>query len=334
MTVPPGAVSGTAMSAEPGGQGSGAPDATAVFAAHRPLLFTVAYEMLGMAADAEDIVQEVWLRWADAAAGRAGVPELDPTSTTDPTPTTDPIRNPRAYLVRIATRLALNRLRTLSRRREDYVGPWLPEPVVTTPDLLDDVVLAESVSLAMLVVLESLSPRERAVFVLREVFGFDFDDIGAAVDRSPAAARQIAHRAREHVQARRPRFDADAVTVRAVMDGFLAALGGGDLQGLMDLLAPDVVLLSDGGGKRQAARRPLHGADDVARFLIGILRKAGEFRVEEQAVNGAPGWLVHAGATLDSVVQLVVHGGRIQQVLFIRNPDKLVGAAAQRTLRF
>ncbi|GAA2020472.1 RNA polymerase sigma-70 factor [Nakamurella flavida] len=306
------------MTEPPGAPDPGDPvdDPTAVFTAHRALLFTIAYEMLGSAADAEDVVQDVWVRWSGAAGDPDG----------------EQIRHPRAYLARITTRLALNRLRTLSRQREDYVGPWLPEPLLTAPDLLDNVLLTESVSMAMLVVLETLTPRERAVFLLREVFGFDHDEIGVAVGCSAAAARQTAHRAREHVRARRPRFDPDPAALESAMAGFLGALGTGDLQALMDLMAPDVVLLSDGGGKRQAARRPLHGADPVSRFLLGVVAKNDPFRVELRSVNGAPGWLVHSADGLDSVVQLVVSDGRIAQVLFVRNPDKLAGAGTEHPL--
>src|SRR5215213_9800855 len=192
------------------------------FVTHRSLLFTVAYELLGSAADAEDVLQESWLRWADVAK--------------------EQVRDPRAYLVRIVTRQALNQLRTVSRRRESYVGEWLPEPLLTSPDVADDVELAESVSIAMLTVLETLGPTERAVFVLREVFDVPYDEIAVAVDKSPAAVRQIAHRAREHVAARRPRVVVSRAEQQQVVQRFLDALTGGDLQGLMDVLAPDVVV--------------------------------------------------------------------------------------------
>jgi RNA polymerase sigma-70 factor (ECF subfamily) len=245
----------------------------------------------------------------------------------------DPIRHPRAYLVRIATRLALNRLRTLARQREDYVGPWLPEPVRTVPDVVDDVLLSESVSLAMLVVLESLAPSERAVFVLREVFGYDFGEIAAAVDRTPAAVRQIAHRAREHVQARRPRYDTDPRTVQVVMASFQRTLFSGDIQGLMDLMAPDVVLLNDGGGKRKAARRPVVGASNVAHFLVGIGQKAaGELRIDEVLVNGARAWSIYLDGEIYGVTQLVVHDGRIAQLFMVANPDKLTAMGAETPL--
>ena len=284
-----------------------------VFAEHRSLLFTVAYEILGSAADAEDVVQETYLRWSGRPAG--------------------PVDNPRAYLVRIATRQALNRTRTLARQREDYVGPWLPEPVLTAPDVVDDVLLAESVSMAMLVVLESLSPAERAVFVLREVFGYDYDEIAGAVDRSAVAVRQIAHRAREHVQARRPRFEPDRQTVNAVRQKFLESMFSGDVQGLMDVLAPDVVLLSDGGGKRSAARRPVRGADDVARFLVGLVRKGGQDGViEDIQINGAPAWVLLVDGRPEAISQLVIEDGTVVQLFVVVNPDKLASLAHTREL--
>src|SRR4051812_926172 len=207
------------------------------FVTHRSLLFTVAYEMLGSAADAEDVVQETWLRWAEADQSK--------------------VLDPRAYLVRIVTRQALNRLRTLARRREDYVGEWLPEPLQTAPDVADDVELAESVSMAMLTVLETLTPTERAVFVLREVFELPFDEIAAATGKTSAAVRQVAHRARSHVAARRPRVDVDRIEQQEAVARFLAALQTGDLQGLMDTLAPDAVLIADGGGVVTAVRQPV-----------------------------------------------------------------------------
>ena len=236
------------------------------FARHRSLLFTVAYEMLGSASDAEDVVQETWLRWA-------GVDHST-------------VRDHRAYLVRIVTRQALNRLRSLARRREEYVGEWLPEPLVTSPDVADDVELAESVSIAMLTVLETLAPTERAVFVLREVFDTPYDEIGEAVGKSPAAVRQIAHRARDHVAARRPRVAVSATEQQAAVDQFLAAVMHGDLQGLLDVLAPDVVVIADGGGFAAAARRPIEGAERVAAFLMLAARNAD---LEVKAGAGSTG---------------------------------------------
>lgn len=285
------------------------PRAEDVFEEHRPLLFTVAYEMLGSVADADDVVQESWLRWC----------EVDH----------DTVRDPRAYLVRVVTRQALNRLRALSRRRESYVGPWLPEPLLTAPDVADDVELAESVSLAMLVVLDTLSPLERAVFVLREVFGFDHAEIAEATGRSEAAVRQLASRARKHVHDRRPEAPTDA-QAEEVVASFFAAAAGGDLQQLMDLLAPDVVLLSDGGGKAKAALRPIHGADKVARFLVGVLATAGEVTVDWQPVNGTPSLVAYLDGRLDTVATGVVVDGKVTQLLLVRNPDKLTGLQGER----
>ena len=274
------------------------------FVTHRGLLFTVAYEMLGSGADAEDVVQDAWLRWADVDR--------------------DGVRDPRAYLVRVVTRQALNRLRTVSRRREDYMGEWLPEPLLTSPDVADDVELAESVSLAMLTVLETLRPAERAVFVLREVFDVPYDEIAEAVDRSPAAVRQIAHRARDHVAARRPRVAVDRGEQRRVVERFLAALATGDVQGLLDVLAPDVVLVSDGGGVVSAARRPILGADRIARYLLGGIGRAGAtFSVATTWLNGAAGLRVELDGELASAVGLVVEDGRITRLYGIANPEKL-----------
>src|SRR5690348_15774186 len=230
---------------------AGTDTATDVFLAHRDLLFTVAYEMLGTAADAEDVLQETWLRWSGIDL--------------------DSVRSRRAYLVQITTRQALMRLRALGRRKESYVGPWLPEPLLTTPDVADDVELADSVSMAMLLVLETLGPTERAVFVLREVFDLGYDEIAQAVDKTPATVRQIAHRARAHVAARRPRDAVSAAENQAALKAFQLAVETGDLQGLLDLLAPDVVLLADGGGVRRAVQRPIVGADKVGRLLTAGL---------------------------------------------------------------
>ena len=288
----------------------------AVFDRHRSLLFTLAYELLGSVADAEDMVQETYLRWQGRPDG--------------------PVDNPRAYLARVVTRLSLNRLRTLARRREDYVGPWLPEPLLTSPDVADDVVLADSVSLALLVVLESLGPKERAVFVLREVFGYSHDEIAQAIGSTAVAVRQVAHRARQHVEARRPRFATDEATAERVRTEFTHTALTGDLQGLMDVLAPDVVLLSDGGGLVSSARRPIQGADPVARFLLGIIAKAGDgaiaSQLERAAVNGWPGWLTRAGGQVTSAIQVVVADGRITQILMVNNPEKLDALTRARRL--
>jgi RNA polymerase sigma-70 factor (TIGR02957 family) len=275
--------------------------ATDAFVRHRNLLFTVAYEMLGSAADAEDVLQETWLRWADVDRSE--------------------VREERAYLVRITTRLSLNRMRTLARRREAYVGPWLPEPLLTSPDVAEDVELADSVSTAMLLVLETLSPTERAVFVLREVFDLPYDEIAAAVDKSPGAVRQVAHRARQHVDARRPR---SAVTTRErdeVIARFFGAAATGDLQALMDVLAPDVVLLTDGGGVKKAALRPIHGRDKVTRFLDAVMPEG--FAADVIVVNGSPALRIAVGGEVDAVASLLVEDGRVTGLYVVRNPAKL-----------
>jgi RNA polymerase sigma-70 factor (TIGR02957 family) len=284
------------------------------FVVHRSLLFTVAYEMLGSAADAEDVLQESWLRWA-------AVDRLD-------------VRDARAYLVRLVTRQALNQLRTVSRRREDYVGEWLPEPLLTTPDVADDVELAENVSIAMLTVLETLAPTERAVFVLREVFDVPYDEIAAAVDRSPAAVRQIAHRSRDHVAARRPRIKVERSEHELVLERFVAALSTGDMQALMDVLAPDVVAVADGGGRVSgAARRPIVGADRMARYLLGGIAKAGAgFVMSAMWVNGEPGVRVEIGGQLVAAVSITVEAGRVSRVYSIANPDKLARLDAELQL--
>jgi RNA polymerase sigma-70 factor (TIGR02957 family) len=272
------------------------------FALHRRLLFTVAYEMLGSASDAEDVVQETWLRWAD----------VDHTE----------VRDPRAYLVRIVTRQALNRLRSMARRREDYVGEWLPEPVSTGPDVAADVELAENVSIAMLTVLETLAPAERAVFVLREVFDTPYDEIAEAVGKSPAAVRQIAHRARDHVAARRPRMPVSSTEQQEAVDRFLAAVRNGDLQGLLDVLAPDVVIVADGGGFVTAARRPIAGAERVAGFLI-LAGRTVDFELKPMWLNGSPAARIDIGGALDTAVSLSVENGRITHIYAVRNPHKL-----------
>jgi RNA polymerase sigma-70 factor (ECF subfamily) len=273
------------------------------FLTHRSLLFTVAYEMLGSAADAEDVVQESWLRWA----------QVDQSEVNDA----------RAYLVRIVTRQALNRLRTLARRREHYVGEWLPEPLLTTPDVAEDVELAESVSMAMLTVLETLTPTERAVFVLREVFDMPYDEIAAAVDKTAAAVRQTARRAREHVAARRPRMQVDRSEQQRVVERFLAALTSGDVQALMEVLAPEVVVVADGGGLVPAARHPVVGADKVVAFLSKFSTLAPAAVVDTLWLNGALGGRVVLDGELDTVMSFVVEGSRISHVLAVRNPHKL-----------
>jgi RNA polymerase sigma-70 factor (ECF subfamily) len=276
-------------------------EATDVFVAHRNLLFTVAYEMLGSAADAEDVLQETWLRWAEADRSD--------------------VRDARAYLVRIVTRLALNRMRANARRRESYVGPWLPEPLLTSPDVAEDVELADSVSMAMLLVLETLGPTERAVFVLREVFEFGYDEIAAAVDKTPAAVRQVMSRARAHVDERRPHSDATPSQHEEVVSRFLEATVTGDLQTLLDVLAPDVVLITDGGGVKQAALRPILGSDKVGRWLAAVRPEGLDADVVQ--INGTPAVRVVIDGELDSAGTLLVEGGQVTGIYWVRNPSKL-----------
>jgi len=283
--------------------------ATEVFEEHRPVLMGVAYRMLGRVSDAEDVVQEAWLRWSRADR--------------------DAVRAPRGYLVRVTTRLAVDRLRQAQARKESYVGPWLPEPYATdfgdaVPDTADRAVLTDSVSLAVLVVLESLSPLERAVFVLREAFGYPFADIAATLDRSEAAVRQLAIRARRHVDERRPRYEVDPAERRDLTERFLAASVEGDLDGLLRLLAPDVRLVGDSGGRTKAPLRVLESADKVARFMAGVAAKGIEdvsFRFLE--LNGGTALLVLSGGKPDTVLQVEVVDGLIQCIYIMRNPDKL-----------
>ena len=274
------------------------------FVAHRSLLFTVAYEMLGSAADAEDVVQETWLKWQ-------GVDQAE-------------VRDPRAYLVRIVTRTALDQLRTVSRRREEYVGPWLPEPLLTSPDVAEDVALSDSLSTAMLLVLETLTPTQRAVFLLHDVFDVGYDELAEAVGKTESAVRQIAHRARSHVAERRPRGVTSRADTRGALEAFQRALVTGDLQGLVDRLAPDVVMLGDGGGIKQALPRPILGADKVGRLLVaGLATLVGDFAGELVEVNGWPALLVRLDGEIDSVMTMRVEEGLVTGIYTVRNPEKL-----------
>ncbi|WP_371673906.1 RNA polymerase sigma factor SigJ [Streptomyces sp. NBC_00289] len=296
--------------------------ATRVFVEHRELLFTIIYNMLGSVADTEDVLQETWLSWASR----------------DEAPGAERIDNPRAYMVRIAVHKALARQAAISRRRETYVGPWLPEPLVTHPadslahgavEAAETVERTESVSMALLVVLETLSPLERAVFVLHEVFGYAHTETADILGRSPAAVRQLAHRAREHVHARRPRHRADPHLRQQVTEQFVAAVSGGDLRMLMRLMAPDVTLWADGGGKATAAGpRPVHGRDKVARLLAnGATRAPGGLDIRYRRVNGDPSALLFSGDSLFAVLvlDLIPDGQQVCGIYFLTNPEKLEG---------
>ncbi|MGC4896994.1 RNA polymerase sigma-70 factor [Micromonospora sp. DT31] len=276
------------------------------YLAHRSLLFTVAYEMLGSVSDAEDVVQETWLRWAALVDAERRE-----------------VRNPRAYLVRVVTRLCLNRLRTLARQREEYVGEWLPEPLLTSPDVAEDVELAESVSIAMLAVLETLLPAERAVFVLREVFAVPYDEIAEALGRSPAAVRQIAVRARKHVAARRPRMSVSRAEQEQVVERFLAALTTGDVPGLLDVLAPDVLVVGDGGGLAPATLKPVRGAAKLAPVMARFAEFAPGARAFIIDLNGGVAARIDPGGEIDTALSFVIHEGRITRIYGIRNPHKL-----------
>ncbi|WP_430502351.1 RNA polymerase sigma-70 factor [Micromonospora trifolii] len=285
-----------------------------VFHSHRNLLFSVAYRILGSAADAEDAVQDAWISWSSADRSQ--------------------VADPKAYLARIVSNLALQRLRSARHQRETYVGPWLPEPVLTDADAADAVTDAESVSMAMLVVLETLSPLERAVFVLREVFDFSHAEIAVAVERSEAAVRQTAHRAREHVRGQRPRFTADRSQQRGVTERFLAASTGGDINTLLELLSPDVALWTDGGGKVRQALRPIRGAERVAVWFAAISTVAyqgvapHDMHAALVEINGGPGLVFSGAGRVVAILSFDIDAdGRITAIHNVANPDKLRAVA-------
>jgi RNA polymerase sigma-70 factor, ECF subfamily len=283
----------------------------------RSLLFTIAYEILGSATEADDVLQDSYLRWA----------AVDMST----------VRDTKSYLAQLVTRQALNALRADARRREEYVGPWLPEPLLLDDqDPSADVVLAESVSMAMLVLLETLSPDERAVFVLREVFGFDYGEIAEAVGKPAPTVRQVAHRAREHVRARRKRFDAvDRERNAEITAQFLASAASGDVEALMTMLAPDATWTADSGGIVSAARRPVIGAERVARAIAGLMRRAAAMatlRVDMVTCNSAPAVLLYLGEQLEGVITLEIAGGKIANFYVMRNPQKLAALATARDI--
>jgi RNA polymerase sigma-70 factor (ECF subfamily) len=283
------------------------PESTRVFEEHRSTLIGAAYRILGSRVEAEDAVQDAWIRWS-------GVDH-------------DTIDEPRAFLLTVTTRVALNRLRQLATRKESYIGPWLPEPVATDPraDGEKAAQLADEVSMAMLIVLESLSPLERAAFVLTEVFGMSAPEVAGALDRSPAAVRQLVHRARSHVQARQPRQVVSEERHREITERFMSAAGGGDIAALMEILSPEVVLVTDGGGIRQAALRPIHGSDKVLRWLSGTLGRPESALIEFELrqVNGELAIVALNPEGVDGVVFVTVEDDRITALHGIRNPEKL-----------
>lgn len=295
------------------------------FVAHRELLFSIVYNLLGSVADTEDVLQDAWLAWAARSRKGAG----------------EPITNVRAYLVRIAVNQALARRASISRRREQYVGPWLPEPLITTPsggvaaetsesdDAAEAVVRAETLSVALLVVLETLTPLQRAVFVLHEVFGYRHTEIAEILDRAPSAVRQLSRRAREQVRARRPRYPVQPRIRQQVTERFLAAALGGDLDALMDVLAPDVTLWTDGGGKvRQTIPRPLHGRDKVARLIAGVADGTPDgVDLRYRTVNGDPAAVLVKGdsAFAVMVIELTSDEQQVAEIYAVTNPDKLSG---------
>jgi RNA polymerase sigma-70 factor (ECF subfamily) len=318
------------VSDTPARQAAAAGDrATEVFVGHRELLFSVVYNMLGSVADTEDVLQETWLAWSGRSR-RSPLEEID---------------NPRAYLVRIAVNQALSRQAVISRRRESYVGPWLPEPLVTdapqqpdraqAADPAEPALRGESVSMALLVVLETLTPLERAVFVLHEVFGYAHTEIAEILGRSASAVRQLAHRAREHVQARRPRYQADPRVQQAVTERFIEAALGGDLAALMSLLAPDVTMWSDGGGKTRSALRPVRGRENVARMIHGYGARrlaTPALDIRYRHVNGDPSAVVFSGHSPYAVMvmDLSPDNDRVTDIFLVTNPDKLSGVRPDR----
>jgi RNA polymerase sigma-70 factor, ECF subfamily len=281
-------------------------NSTDVFDRNRPLLFSISYGMLGSIMEAEDVVQEAYLRWQG---------------------THEEVRSPSAYLSTVVTRLCIDRLRSARARREQYVGPWLPEPLLEdeAPDVANTADLDDSLSMAFLVLLESLTPVERAVFLLREVFGYEYGEIAPLVGKSEANCRQISRRARQSVAARRPRFESSPEQEKRLMDGFLEATLSGDMEAIIELLSEDVILYSDGGGKTRAPLNPIHGADNVARFLAGIMgRIPPGFTVRKTRVNGRPGYVSYLGdGSPQSVVTFDVLDNRVRTIRLLVNPEKL-----------
>ena len=269
------------------------------------MLFAIAYRMLGSVMDAEDLVQEAYLRWEQAAETE--------------------VRSPRAYLTTIVTRLAINQLRAARTTRETYVGPWLPEPLVTD-DTPDTVELAESLSMAFLVLLERLAPVERAAFLLHEVFDLEYAEIARVVDKTEANCRQLVARARKRIGSPQARFEADPAQAKRLVEKFTEASFAGDLEGLVALLAEDITLWGDGGGKVPgAALKPVHGASSVARFALGVMERLvpRETVVRPTKINGQPGFIAYVSGRPLSALIFDIRGGRIRTIYAVGNPDKL-----------
>ncbi len=279
-----------------------------IFNEHRPLLFSLAYRMLGTVMDAEDMVQETYVRWQQADA--------------------EEVKAPKAYLSTIITNLCINHLQSARVKREEYIGPWLPEPLIMTDENMDparNITMADSLSMAFMVLLERLQPAERAAFLLREVFDYDYDEIARMLGKTEANCRQMVHRARQHIRERRPRFDVSKETQARLTQQFMQACASGDLEGLMSLLTEDVQLLSDGGGQVNAARKPITGADRVARFFTGLMKKAapGALSVRPAEINGQPGLITYLNGRLLNVLALDIAENQIRGIYIVVNPDKL-----------
>jgi RNA polymerase sigma-70 factor (ECF subfamily) len=279
-----------------------------IFNSHRSLLFSIAYRMLGSAADAEDILQEVYLRWERASE--------------------DEVRSPRSFLSTIVTRLSIDHLRKEKSRREVYVGPWLPEPLMTSynPDLTCTVELAESISMAFLMLLETLGPVERAVFLLREVFDYEYAEVAEIVGKSEANCRQIVRRAQQHLRERRPRFAVSHEHQQEMIQSFIRATTEGDMQGLVNLLTEDITFTTDGGGKAQAALKPIYGVEKVVRFIFAIVAKLSatpNISVAVTEINGQLGIIAYEGDKPTSTLTFTYEGNRISAIQSVVNPDKL-----------
>ncbi|MFO0947282.1 MAG: RNA polymerase sigma-70 factor [Planctomycetota bacterium] len=282
------------------------PSVADIFEKHRPQLLGLAYRMLGTMSDTDDVLQEAFLRWS----------RVDPQT----------VETPGAYLRSVVTRLCIDHRRSVQSRREQYIGPWLPEPVGDSSSSFgeDRGEMAESLSMAFLVLLETLSPTERAAYLLRKVFDYEYGEISGILDKSEANCRQMVHRAEQHLRNRRPRFDISSKETERLASEFLRACSTGDIDGLVQLLADDAVLVSDGGGKAIAARRPISGADNIARFLIGVVKKSpAGFKIEPVIVNGELGYAAFVEGTLTTVYAFEASGGKVTKMFIVRNPDKL-----------